>query len=220
MDPPRGRVSSAQSLSSSRATSADASNHSLPVLRPLPRGRDMTPMTHQRQPSLDIHSSPGNLDGRVRSRSPGMTLRTASANQHYYGLQQGISPSSTPLLAPSDPPPFAPSFTSPFELQGSPTTPLPPRTGDINLSPSQSRSNSKADIFSGSRPTTPVSGPGTRSLNPTEAKPSKRKSWLPGILHGRSQSGSKPHEGSSAWLIGPPGKVEYDLIFLTSSQVG
>ena len=222
MEPLRGRVLSSQSRNSSRAASANANDDSPQQgLKPLPRAaRDLSPMTYQRHPSLDVHSSPGNQSHRARSRSPGVTLRTASATQHSFGLQQGISPSSTPFLAPSDTPAFVPSFNSPFELQGSPVSPSLPQLEDVNLSPPHGRSNSRTDIPDGSRPSTPIPDLISRPVTPTDGKPSKRRSWLPGKLTGRSRSWSKPHEGPSAWLIGLSDRVKYDLTFLTTSQVG
>lgn len=141
-------------------------------------------------------------------------LRHASSTQH---LNLANPSSRSPFLIPPD----GSGSIGPADS----TLLLPPPLSELTplrtSSPPGSRPGSRAGSRPGSRPASParafapVDSP-LRPLTPsTEAKQSKRRSWLPGFNRNESQENI---EQPRAWICGAQENIPYDVSPLISAQ--
>ncbi|KAI9831042.1 MAG: hypothetical protein M1819_005280 [Sarea resinae] len=136
--------------------------------------------------------------------------------------QQSPLPGPNKLLSPHRPVPFL-SEPGSFVSESGSNSLAPPRPSSSHSnfrtsSPPQSRPTSRAGLEPGIAPHSsgPQSSLQVDSGSTGDAKQSKRRSWLPGIL--RSESPEHGSHAPEAFLIGHEGKIPYDLSNLTGAQ--
>lgn len=216
------RISSMFSLSSNHSDQATSSNDSrepssLHPARP-PREQSIPNLSTTSTPKLlPTADSPDLQNGQCLGAAP--RLNTSLSPQIDDGQSMLQSPHTlSPLPMHSASPggsrpasPATPSFLQPPEL----LQPLPtqiesqsgsrPRRASLNRISIGSRSSSRPP----SRPASPVK---SRPQTPLGNKLSKRRSWIPGIARGLSQSEGQapPAYSMQAWIVTPQEKLPYD----------
>ena len=230
------RVASLINLGGNPYSSSSSEDISHLGLRPLPGSRDQSSLSPRRHPSAEFYVP---SSGQHSRSSSAQHSRSASRDQSP-GAQvryPGQAPYSSSSSSNPRPQPHVRSFSGPFPVnshsrshsqaipyQDEVTLPPPPRIGEVvsnrNYSPGHSRAGSKAESHSSSRPPSPAHHLELlRPTTPSEKRLSKKKSWLPGKLHGRTASGSIIDPGPLAWIISPVAKTIYDISYLANGQV-
>ena len=141
--------------------------------------------------------SPSSSLGGSRPVSRGNPLDTRPASR---GNQFDSRSSSRPA---SSRPPSRP----PSQPASRPTSPIKFRPSTPTARPS-SQPTSRPASPTKFRPSTPTAHPLTPT---TEAKPAKRKNWMPGKIRQPGQDGGDNMNSPQAWLVTPKEKIPYDV---------
>ncbi|MCJ1247090.1 hypothetical protein MMC30_004301 [Trapelia coarctata] len=232
--------STSPSRSSEEHPAAHGPAHSTaPGLRPLPSPRDGGhPVDmHNRLPSIELHSSRSNqhLQPNSIDKSPGLNnglpLRSSSSTQNFHSPTPPTftTPSYTALVgsSPWGAPPPAYQPLNPYASPSGDGLAPPPRIGEPferPVSPTSSKGGSiprgRQDNRTSSAPNSRASSPvqGSRPTTPTEGKLTKKRSWMPGRSHNRSESEASIGPSQQAWVVTPHGQEPYDISYLLKAQ--
>ena len=186
---------------------------------------------HHRLPSLALRSSSSmhnlsSLSSSPVAHMPGDQahhLEHSSSPVQPYGLLSRQSPAGTPSYSPHSrtltnvpgddillPPPKIRD-----EFPERPTS----SNSDRGRNKLNGRSASRETGSPGSRGSSP--GPGLelpRPTTPSEGRLTKKRSWLPGKLHNKVESGADNVHTPQAWVVSPQGNIAYDTSRLVMAQ--
>lgn len=221
------------STASSVKSDEELDRPGLRSLRPIPRSRDASPRSQGRYPSAEMLASRGRplktQDARSRVPSP-TSVSVMHASPSLQNLYQTHSLGWSPaLLSQSlDGLPASgrrPSGPSGFH-HGEPLLP-PPAIGatfaERSSSPTGSSTRGRPDSRAGSQQDSRNSSPAKpydffRPSTPTEGSPTRKKIWMPGRSHYRSESEGTIHTRPLAWVVTPQRNTPYDVSGLIRSQ--
>ena len=235
-DPNRPSSTGLRPLPSSRDASPNPLLRSTPDIRSSRSPQRESPTqhvgaasSHHRLPSLSLRSTTS-MQNLSSARSDASVaghqfhnIGPSPSSSQQYGLPLRQSPIGTPS--------YSPHSAASVGLPGDDVLLPPPKIRDQfpdrSSSSNSNRVGNKLRSRSASRGTSsPVSRTSSpapildlpRPSTPGEGRLTKKKSWLPGRSHNRSEGGSGIASALQAWVVSPQGNIAYDASNLMKAQ--
>ena len=174
--------------------------------------------------------------------SPALSPKYASGNarlsnsgspypaQTFFNSSIGPPPAPSPILCPQSAIPLSSRKDEPLPrpppIGGSSSAHASSPTSSVAGSQGRGRDNNRGNSLPSSRASSPTPGSahgsgqgGNRPVTPTDGnKLTKKRGWIAGKLHGRSDSDAASSPGFQAWVARPHGRSPYDLSNLIKGQ--
>ena len=219
-DSPNPQISSNQESRSSRSLREESTEQT-----------NASAGRHNRLPSLAIRSSSSMHNLSSMSLSP--AAHTPGYQAHHFGHSSSpVQPYGLPLRqSPAGTPTYSPHSATLTSMPGDDILLPPPKirdgfperptssNSDRGRNKLKGRSASQETGSPGSRGSSPASGLELpRPTTPSEGLLTKKRSWRPGRLHNKAESGADNAHSPQAWVVSPQGNIAYDISHLVKAQ--
>ena len=186
---------------------------------------------HNRLPSLAIRSSSSMHN--LKSMSSNSTAHTPGYQTHQFGHSSSpVQPYGLPSRqSPAGTPTYSPHSATLTSMPGDDILLPPPKIRDgFPERPTSSNSDRGRNKLKGRSASRETGSPGSRGSSPApglelpqpttpnEGRLAKKRSWRPGRLHNKTESGADSAQSPQAWVVSPQGNIAYDTSHLVKAQ--